>query len=250
VSPPVSRESEDLMLDPSVFLSPPGFRALSRLLDSPEDPGSLFVPATFQNAVAERRFDPVLRRYFGLPPRAMRVEERDVDEGMLGLPPIPSPEEIASALSEFEIRSYAPATRDLQVARDTLTIEVGQLLTDAYPWPVGSILFEEWLFLQSHSWIASRRKWAFGRFVWAGGVAVEVGRRGYEAVRSRAEDELPPLLTRQGSKGVARWIARSGSTAAAAALLAMGGLWEAAITKAVGKAVDVGAKRIFLLIDP
>jgi hypothetical protein len=251
--PRTRADRKDLMLDPSVFLAPRSFGALTGMLEARPPTEPLFVPETFRTALAEGGLHPELDRYFGVPRQAGTLggldEEQEPPE-LRALPPTPPTSQIPSWLSEQGIRTYKPSPQDLALASEHGTLDVAELMAARYPWPVGRILYEEWLFLQSHSWLASRRKWVFTRFVWAGGVAVEVGRRGYDAALQRARNEIPELLTRQGAKRVGRFVAQTGSKAATGAILAMGGVYEAAITGLVGKGVEIGVNRIFLLIDP
>jgi hypothetical protein len=257
--PPLSKVSDmrqrsradqaELLLDPSVLLAPRSFKLLSQLVRG-EWTDNLFVPATFRAVVLETPIDSLLWRYFGPQPgpRSSGGRRRGWESSLRQ--PIPTRDAIASWLERSAVSVYSPTRDEIAAARSAQTLEVAEALAGAYPFPVGQILLEEWLFLQSRSWFASRRKWVFGRFVWAGGVAIDVGRRGYDAALARARSELPQLMTRRGAKGIARWVARSGSTAAATALIALGGLWEAAITKTVAASVDVVSKRLFLLFDP
>jgi hypothetical protein len=201
--------------------------------------------------IADMALYPDVARYFGPPPVPLREgEEIELESTEPPTGPAITYSELGEWLRGTGVVPYEPSEADLDNATEAGTIEVGATLREAYPGSVGAILFEEWLFLQSHSWLAARRRWVFNRFIWAGGIAVEVGRRGYESAVARARTEMPRLLTRAGIKGAARWIARSGSTALASTFLGLGKLEEAVLTKAVGKSVDEAAKRIFLLIDP
>jgi len=56
-----------------------------------------------------------------------------------------------------------------------------------------NILFEEWVFLQEHSWIVSRIKKPFTRFMAAGGVCLQFGRRATDLILRRS-------LHRQGDE--------------------------------------------------
>jgi hypothetical protein len=144
------------------------------------------------------------------------------------------------------VEIYLPSNDDLARAEESGALTVANELRRLRGGAVGEILYQEWLFLQSHSWLVASRKWVFGQFIRAGGVAVEVGRRAYE----RARSELPQLLTRQGIKRNVRWVAKSSAAFAVTSALGVGGLEHALFGGGVGLAADAALKRVFVLIDP
>jgi hypothetical protein len=121
-----------------------------------------------------------------------------------------------------------------------------------YPPEVGRILFEEWVFLQSHSWIASRTKRTFSQFIRSGALAIEAGRRGYDEAVKKAQDEVPQLFTRHGVKGMARWFATTCAAYEVEKMVPGSGLAHALLASASGTDALAGrvSKRAFILIDP
>ncbi len=86
--------------------------------------------------------------------------------------------------------------------------------------PVQNVLMEEWEFLTSESWIASRLKRSFSAFLRAGTAAIELGGRGFDSLAAKTlklpQFEIPKALKpRQRLRAASKWIAVGGSSAAA-----------------------------------
>lgn len=231
-----------LMIDPSILLAP---RTFDALVQAPVDEQSeLLVPASFLTALEPSTFDPDVWRYFAPAARAGRYREEQER------PALQHASRVADWIVGRNVHPYTPTQDELSVAQASGTIEIAARLRDRYAGATGQILYEEWLFLQGHSWIGSRTRWAFGRFIWAGGVAVEVGRRGYDAAIEHAREEIPGLVTRPGMKRNIRWIATAGAGAAVSVALPLGGIEQVVIGGTVRFATNQAAKRLFILIDP
>jgi hypothetical protein len=237
-----------LMIDPSMLLSPVSFEALVRATDE-ESAEPLFLPASFLDALEPSAFDQDVWRHFAPAPRAVPPsEEREPSRERESA--VRHASRIRAWVAENDVRPYTPTREEVSSAQSSGTIAIASSLRERYRGATGQILYEEWLFLQEHSWIGSRTRWAFGRFISAGGVAVEVGRRGYQAALEHASEEIPRLLTRRGMKGVARWIATAGAGAGVSAALPLGGIEQLLIGGAVRFATNQAAKHLFILIDP
>ena len=253
--------AHDLMFDPSILLSPVSFRHLAENGDELKS-DQLFVPHAFVTSLYNGRVEPAVAGRFGpeLPRggydtlQAVDLPELDVAFGKLPEAIVSVWSQLPGWIEEHGIVAYQPSESDLATARETGAFEVGEALRKLYPGTVGEILFEEWIFLQTHSWIASRRKWVFAQFIRAGGVSMEFGRRGYDMALQRASAELPPLVTRKGAKRAARWIGGVVVGVAVERMLPGSNLVEALIAGGAATALsDVAggaSKRVFLLIDP
>lgn len=102
------------------------------------------------------------------------------------------------------------------------------------------ILFEEWIFLQEHSWIISRAKRTFTKLKDAGAVYIEFGKDSFDnAVRRTLQNnDVNKMLEKADRyRAVAKWIAVGGPSAA----VYLGPLPSAITALAAG---------YFLLFDP
>jgi hypothetical protein len=78
---------------------------------------------------------------------------------------------------------------------------------------IRSILEEEWAFLQGQSWLASRIRRPFRKFIDGGAAAVEFGREAFDLLARRtlkipAVEDVPPALTPEKRlRAVAKWAA-------------------------------------------
>jgi hypothetical protein len=110
--------------------------------------------------------------------------------------------EVYRGRTNSEHLSYSEGARAF---KDVLAENVGDKL-------VAEILFEEWLFLTSNSWLFSRTRRAFDEMAQAGGTAVHVSRQLFEQVIRKTlkiagdKDLTPCDRLRAGAK----WIAVGG----------------------------------------
>jgi hypothetical protein len=182
-----------LMLDPSLFLS---FRTL-RLIRAAFDAGELkdaVVPGSFVSAVQKESFRETGLAYFG----ASRKEISDLRN-------IRSIMETLELFPSYELPTEDAARSELrnQLARVTPSPEIFEILN------------EEWLFLNSQSWFASRTRKPLSTFIRAGAVAVEGGRKLFDEVTMRmlkiSPESVPLGLTRgQRLRAAAKWLAVGG----------------------------------------
>ena len=215
----------------------------------------LFVPATLLVAIEGGHIDPAVARFFapppwgrpsaGGPPPDHFGPESDPGEFWLG---------VRAWLEQPYVRTYEPSEGDLGVLADAGSVDIAERLQTSHPGLVGQILFEEWVFLQSHSWIASRTKRVFSTFIREGAVAIEAGRRSYDQAAARAQVELPQLVTRHGVKRMARWFATTAVAWEIERNLPGGGLLHALLASGASSVADKvtggATKRVFVLIDP
>lgn len=210
---------EQLMLDPSLFVSRRGIGAIESAWRLGELE-NVALPASFAFALREGSISERALRFFGA-----RADLPDL---------LPMSKSLAS---EMRLREYEPKPENLKglllherlgaIAKDTLVFEV---------------LAQEWQFLNSESWIASRIKKPFSAFVRAGGVAIEWGRRAFD--RSAAKVlKIPPrempraLASRQRLRAVSKWIA-------------VGGPVVLSLVEPISAAVGSAVAGYFLLFDP
>jgi hypothetical protein len=207
-----------LMLDPSLFLSPRSLQIIFSALEAGELEG-VVVPASFVEAVSAPAlaeslsyFAPRMRPGLvadaaGLFRRERRIELYSAPE---------------AKVEEAFNRNIERSTRNDLVSR---------------------ILIEEWSFLTSQSWIASRIRRPFSVFVKAGAVTVEGGRALYNRVTNvlleTRPQEIPRALTPPRKlRRACKWIAIGGANAA----------W---LLGTVHGAIASFAKdSVFLLFDP
>jgi len=196
-SPVQPRESNSvaplLMLDPSLFLSFRSLRRVSAALDA-GDLTNVVVPKSFVSALdSELSMDAGLR-YFGAP----RKELEDLRYGR-------------SFLTEVKrLPVFEPTGRDV-VGPDFRTT-LGKTEQNRH---ILAILEEEWFFLNSQSWLASRTRKAFSAFIRAGAVAIEGGRELFDTAVMRTlkmSPETVPLGLARGQRlrAAAKWIAVGG----------------------------------------
>lgn len=153
-----------LMLDPSLFLSVGTLRAVQSAWHSGMLEGVL-LPASFVSAVRERRVSEKTRRFFGVWGRPTDFFDLDVYNFLREIEGFVSYKQGAGAPVEDEF-----ANRLRTETRDSLLSE---------------ILLEEWAFLNTRSWIASRVRRPFASFIRAGGVAIELGGKVFDHVVAR-----------------------------------------------------------------
>lgn len=148
------------------------------------------------------------------------------------------------AIREF-LRSNAFANNGVRYVRDGSSEHEtyqGLLRLTGNEW-ITQILFEEWEFLTTRSWLVAAVYRPFGNFIEAGGHALLVSKTKLESLLDSAAAKVlkkpagAPLSGRDKLRAIGKWVAVGGSAAA--------GL----VTPLVGAAVALAAG-IFLLYDP
>ena len=184
------------MIDASSFLNADSLRALSQVIEYDQD---LYIPSSLIRAVEDRDAAPALWSFFGTGRESPSFEDvvRIIGarrfqlfpaEGVLAEPHIEGPnQEIRAAL-------LAQANHPL----------------------VASIMFEEWLFLTTSSWLGARSKKIFSQFKNAGAVAVDFGKRSVDflvrrTLRHHQLDVPPPLTQSHRIRAAVKWVAVGGS---------------------------------------
>lgn len=103
---------------------------------------------------------------------------------------------------------------------------------------IGQILFEEWDFLATHSWLLAKVRAAFDKIVEAGGTAIYVSKLAFEvAVRKSIKKPEGQLSPNDKLRATAKWVAVGGSV-----------LIDSIVP--TGGAIFKMASGIFLLCDP
>ena len=99
------------------------------------------------------------------------------------------------AKSTIRLEAYQPS--ELQRVRTPL---LEGMQKETIEEPVQNVLMEEWEFLTSESWIASRLKRSFSAFLRAGAAAIELGGRGFDSLAAKTlkvpQFEIPKALKR------------------------------------------------------
>lgn len=209
---------QQLMLDPSLLLSPRTFALIVEAWQQKELAGTI-LPPSFGAAALRRELSIRTFNYFGgyrrpsVDPKDISsfVEQSGLLEGSVQGQILP--EEFGQRLGE--------------VAKDDLVLR---------------ILVDEWLFLTSQSWIASRIRKPFAAFLKAGVVAVEWGGKQIDQIVAKTlkipPSEMPSALSPgQRVRAAAKWIGVGGSSASA--------LVNPMVAFLIGAATNV-----FLLLDP
>lgn len=264
-TPPFYPPQHDVLLDASLLLHPRAFEIVARDVDEARPSDRIFVPQVLLDVVREAaetgpelfyRLDAVLRPWW---PGGYRQTGRGVERsGFPEHPPVGEPSQLRwrrlDAWLSSRASPYIPSDRDLALLEEGGGAGIAESLRARHGDLVGEILAQEWIFLQTHSWIASRTRWTFTQFIKAGGVALEAGRESYWNAVQRAERELPQLATRHGAKRAIRWV---GTTTAAWTVHRtvpgsdlIDALLGAGMGTAGGAAANAVQKRLFVLIDP
>jgi hypothetical protein len=104
---------------------------------------------------------------------------------------------------------------------------------------ITQIVFEEWDFLTTQSWLYAKVRKAFDSMIEAGGTAVEVSKRRMDqAIRSTVKkDPALEVTAKDGVRAIAKWVAVGGSPAASL----IGPVTGVLVSAAAG---------MFLLYDP
>lgn len=216
------RQEVALMLDPSLLLSLRTLPVITELARRGELRGAV-IPQTFFEFVGERGLNQDVLRFFGGP-----AGEREYGRLADILP-------LIRALREY-LSPWAPIAEGPEA-------DILRAIGRQHRSPqVAEILREEWAFLTTHSWIASRIKRPFSAFIKAGAVAIEGSRDLFDRVAARTLKMSPPLLPAGLSSGdrlraISKWVAVGGSSAASLLVPPFG-----ALTNLVSG--------YFLLLDP
>lgn len=119
-------------------------------------------------------------------------------------------------------RGYASSDESFAPIRSQLLYQFGESnILDS--------LWEEWLFLQEQSWLVSRSRKTFRRFIKSGAVALETSKETFDALAARTlrlpRKDIPKALTSgQRLRASAKWIAVGGSSVAL--FTCSGSSWE------------------------
>ena len=217
----VSKNAVHVLLDPSLLLDRKSFEWTLKLLRLRATWNGIvfFVPARLLEVMDDTRSAVQLSRFF-----AVRSEPTPVGELARGV------EE--RGLSLFRGESFPPFLSD-EPPSISLRVPVRSRV-------LAEVLLDEWAFLQSRSWIVSRTKKTFTKFVKAGSVALEVGQRCLDAavrktLKTSNSNEL--ITTAQRLRALAKW-------------LAVGGASATAVMQAPVAAILGAAAGYFLLFDP
>lgn len=191
--------ADDLMLDPSMFLSREAFPVVLEALRNGELKATR-IPYAFSAALRDGRFSERVLHVFG-----------DSAEPLTAT-------EIMTGMRRANVRipeHYSPGSFRLEGTE--FDVQLSEVAGDAI---VRQILIEEWEFLTSSSWIAAKTRKTYEAFLKAGAVAVEWGTNKFDYLAARTlkiePDQIPNgLKPNQRLRATAKWIAVGGSSATA-----------------------------------
>lgn len=200
----IERISSGIMLDPSLILAERSiqktFQTMRHL--KKEDPRlKFYYPQSLLSMVNDKSFfREQLGGYFLF--NAYPAERKEI---LMQL------QENSNILSSFEVRSqdigrYSAITKNLQSDLSYLEEPLDEYILN--------ILIEEWVFLQEQSWIVSRIKKPFNRFLDAGSVCLQFSSRSVDRIVNRTlkrgNNELVSKVDRLRAFG--KWVAVGGPT--------------------------------------
>ena len=218
-----------LVLDPSVFLSATGLDLVALQLE--EEQSRVFASGTFLRLVEEgwEATQPLLDHFLAEGDEPINADGCDlirrlVEQGRI-LP--------YSADSDFARRNVVAQ----RLARLDRSAEVREILID------------EWVFLQSRSWIGARARKTFAWFKDAGAKIIEYSEEAWDRVRDVSGDEIPKLLRSERMHHVAKWVAAAALGVGAAAALAHLGV-PVPPDLVFDGVKDVAERMLFAVFDP
>lgn len=102
-----------------------------------------------------------------------------------------------------------------------------------------SILFEEWSFLITNSWLFSKTREAFDKMVEAGGSAIHLSRERFDSVvrKTLKKDPSEPMTGSDRTRAAAKWVA-------------VGGPAILSLVEPISAATSSAAAGYFLMYDP
>jgi hypothetical protein len=143
-------------------------------------------------------------------------------------------QELREVVETYRVSSDSPTWYDggARLFRNVLLEFTGDELA-------AEILYEEWLFLSSDSWLFSKTRRAFEAMIEAGGTAIQMSRRGFDQVvrRTLKKTDGEPLTPGNRVRAAAKWIA-------------VGGPPIMGIIEPISAAIASSASGYFLLVDP
>ena len=189
-------DEDRLLVDPSLVVASRTYSLIREELLS-ANLGEVFFPNAFLDGL--KRGDEQLFGYYlsNAEPVSMRTLRNDLAESRIV--------QGYQAFVTQEERNYS--------IRSNLLQEFGESrILDS--------LWEEWTFLQQESWIASRSRKVFRRFIKSGAIALETGRDAFDGLAAKTlklpKKKMPMALTsRQRLRATAKWVAVGGSSVTA-----------------------------------
>lgn len=186
-------ETLSLMLDPSLLLSMRTLPVITELARRNELQGAV-IPRTFFEYVSEQGLNEDVLRFFGGP----------TGEGEIG--------RVGDILTQIRaLRDYlSPQGLAAEAAERGISVNIQRQVRSEQ---VAAILGEEWAFLTSHSWMASRLKRPFSIFVKAGAFAIEGSRKSFDVLVAKTLKRPTGLSSSDRLRAVSKWVAVGGMSA-------------------------------------
>jgi hypothetical protein len=167
-------ETPQLILDPSILLSATGLDIVASVLA--EEPSRVFASGAFVRLVQEgwEVTQPLLDHFLADGDEPIDAESFDRLQGLVG---------------RDLIRPYSA---DADFAEGNAVAQ--RLAQMDQPAELREILIDEWVFLQSHSWIGARARKTFDWFKKVGAEIIEYSADAWNLVREVAGHEIPKFL--------------------------------------------------------
>ncbi|HYZ78660.1 MAG TPA: hypothetical protein VE596_14945 [Gaiellaceae bacterium] len=226
---PADDAGREVIVDPSILLSVTGFDVVASFLA--EEPSRVAASSAFVRLVLEGwdATQPLLEHF-------LADGDEPIDAGRF--------DHLRHLVQGELIRPYSadPGFAESNaVARGLARMDLPAELRD--------ILVDEWVFLQSHSWLGARAKKTLDWFKKAGAQIVEYSADAWNYVRREAAHEISRFLASEETHHQVKWIAAAAiGVAVAAALTAHGFPVPPELTAPV---VEHGAERVLLAVfDP
>lgn len=227
--------SNGVLIDPSLLLAKNSVSNTFKLVEkfsTPDTGFNFFYPKSLQRLIQREGLSSESSSIKFFLPNAHPSDLRQLSTAMKEYSVIISSFEIASEIREKYGRIY-----------DSMHEVLGEELhfgKEPFDEDIVNILFEEWVFLNEYSWVVSRIKKPFNRFVTAGSICLQFGCRATELLTRKTlrkkDDDMITNVDRLRAFG--KWIAVGGPSVI--------GMFANPIVSAASPAIA----GFFLLFDP
>lgn len=213
-----SKISSDILIDPSHLLNVEGLQKIASFIKNNKEL-KFWIPLSFYDSLnsSEEEFYEMIKFY----------EVEGFSHDYL----IDFFKAYRDYFNVFDLKKYSPKSKYNYFKSNLSEDDIGYLL--------GRIIYEEWVFLQEFSFIISKTKKIFEKFVKYGGISVEFSEKAFdEVIRKTMKLKDNQILTKkQKLRAISKWIAVGGSAA--------GSILNPILAVPLG--IITG---IFLLVDP
>jgi len=191
----------NVMIDPSLIVSDPTFHTTFSLVNELQDSRlKFYLPESVRGPLLANELDetsPVFR-FFLLSARPSAIQElsslvKDYSNQVIGF-----------EVSEQYARKHKAMYSALR--------ETAYRNEDFFDSNVLDALFEEWVFLNEYSWIVSRIKKSFNKFIDAGAVCVQFGKKSVDTIMRKTlkREQNDPISRLDMLRAFGKWVAVGG----------------------------------------